>query len=61
MKFELYRDKKGLWRWRLKANNGRIIADSAEGYSRRAAALKGVDNCMATCSATPVIDLTGGD
>jgi len=28
-----YKDSKGEWRWRLKATNGRIIADSGEGYS----------------------------
>jgi uncharacterized protein YegP (UPF0339 family) len=26
------KDKKGEWRWRLKATNGRILADSGEGY-----------------------------
>ena len=33
--FELYRDAGGLWRWRLRARNGRIVADSAEGYASR--------------------------
>jgi uncharacterized protein YegP (UPF0339 family) len=33
MKFHIYKDNKGEWRWRLKAANGRIIADSGEGYS----------------------------
>ena len=28
----LARESAGEWRWRLKAVNGRIIADSAEGY-----------------------------
>jgi uncharacterized protein YegP (UPF0339 family) len=27
-----HKDTKGDWRWRLKASNGRIIADSCEGY-----------------------------
>ena len=35
MRFELYRDAKGEWRWRLRARNGEVIADSAEGYVRR--------------------------
>ncbi|MCJ2142557.1 YegP family protein [Methylobacterium sp. E-066] len=35
MRFELYRDAKGEWRWRLRARNGEVIADSAEGYLRR--------------------------
>jgi len=32
MCFEKYRDGKGWWRWRLKAANHRIIADSGESY-----------------------------
>jgi uncharacterized protein YegP (UPF0339 family) len=32
MTYYYYKDSKGLWRWRLKAANGRIIADSAESY-----------------------------
>jgi uncharacterized protein YegP (UPF0339 family) len=31
-RFVKYRDTRMLWRWRLVANNGRIIADSAESY-----------------------------
>lgn len=27
------------WRWRLIANNGRIVADSSEGYERRGQAV----------------------
>ena len=34
-RFEVYRDKSGDWRWRLRAANGRIVADSAEGYASR--------------------------
>lgn len=35
MRFELYRDASGHWRWRLRVQNGNIVADSAEGYARR--------------------------
>lgn len=35
MKFIIYKDKKGEYRWTLKARNGRKIADSAEGYKSR--------------------------
>lgn len=31
--FDRYIDRNGEWRWRFKAPNGRIMADSAEGYS----------------------------
>jgi uncharacterized protein YegP (UPF0339 family) len=32
MRFLKYRDGGGDWRWQLRADNGRIIADSGEGY-----------------------------
>ena len=44
MRFELYRSKTLLrrrpeWRWRLRANNSLIIANSGEGYVNRADAV----------------------
>jgi len=41
-KLEIYRDAKREWRWRLRAANGRIVADSGEGYRRRAAVCEAV-------------------
>jgi uncharacterized protein YegP (UPF0339 family) len=35
MKFRIYQDQAKLFRWRLVANNGKILADSGEGYSSR--------------------------
>lgn len=32
---EFYRDAKAEWRWRLKAPNGLIVADSGEGYASK--------------------------
>ena len=40
-KFELYKDKAGEFRFRLKAGNGEIILAS-EGYKRRASATNGI-------------------
>jgi len=42
MHFEVYADGAGEWRWRLKARNGRIIADGAEGYKSKAGAKRAV-------------------
>ena len=42
MTYIYYRDHKGEWRWRLVAANGRIIADSGEGYSNEADCLDGI-------------------
>lgn len=38
-KFEVYKDKKGEFRWRFVATNGEIIADGGEGYSTKQNAL----------------------
>jgi uncharacterized protein YegP (UPF0339 family) len=38
MKFDIYQDEAGEWRWRMKAGNGRIMADSGEGYTARSGA-----------------------
>jgi uncharacterized protein YegP (UPF0339 family) len=35
LKFEIYKDSKKDYRWRLKSANGKIIADCAEGYKRK--------------------------
>lgn len=43
MKYEYYKDKRGEWRWRLKAANGQTIAVSGEGYVNKSDALHGID------------------
>lgn len=42
-KFEVYRDKAGQYRFRLKARNGAVIAVS-EGYSSKAGCLGGIES-----------------
>ena len=42
-KFELYTDKAGEYRFRLKARNGEIIA-VGEGYKAKASCLNGIDS-----------------
>lgn len=39
---EFYIDEKGEHRWRAVAKNGRIVAESGEGYKRKCDATKGV-------------------
>ena len=36
LQFELYKDSRGSFRWRLKAANGRIMATASEGYTTKA-------------------------
>ncbi|TQS88623.1 DUF1508 domain-containing protein [Arthrobacter sp. TS-15] len=56
-KFEVYKDKSGGYRFRLKAGNGETIA-SSESYTTKAAALKGVDSVKSNAG-SDVVDLTG--
>jgi uncharacterized protein YegP (UPF0339 family) len=42
-KFELYKDSKGEFRWRLKSGNGQVIATGGEGYTSKAGALNGIE------------------
>ncbi|WP_440764174.1 HVO_2922 family protein [Natronorubrum sp. DTA7] len=41
--FELYEDNGGEYRWRLRHDNGNIIADSSEGYASKSGARKALD------------------
>ena len=58
MKFEIYKDTAGEWRWRLKAGNGEKIADSAEGYKSKADCVFGITLVRSTDNTTPIVDLT---
>lgn len=40
--FELYTDAKGEFRWRLRHQNGNILADSGESYTSKQNALDGI-------------------
>ena len=43
MRYEVFKDSAGEWRWRLRAaNNVDIIATSGEGYVRKEACLRGI-------------------
>lgn len=46
MKFQIFKDVAGEWRWRLVAANGRIIASSGEGYKNRSHAIEMVGKIM---------------
>lgn len=57
-KFELYTDKKGEFRFRLKAGNGEIIA-SSEGYKTKASAENGIKSVQTNAPGATVVDQTG--
>ncbi len=51
MQFELYKDKKGEFRWRLRHANGNILATASEGYKAKASAVKCIDAVKASTEA----------
>lgn len=56
-KFEVYKDKAGEFRFRLKAANGQVIA-TGEGYKTKASALNGIESIRKNAPDAPVDDQT---
>jgi uncharacterized protein YegP (UPF0339 family) len=56
MKFLLYRDKNLEWRWRLMASNGRVLADSGEGYKRKGGARKAAEIVRAGVAGVEIVE-----
>ena len=54
-KFEVYTDKAGEFRFRLKARNGEIIAAS-EGYKKLASCLNGIESVKKNAPDSPVVE-----
>ena len=52
--FELYKGDGGEWRWRLRHENGNIIADSGEGYHNKADAVNGIESVKENAPSAPV-------
>jgi uncharacterized protein YegP (UPF0339 family) len=57
-KFELYTDKRGKYRFRLKAGNGQIVA-VGEAYENKASALNGIESVRKSAADAVVEDQTG--
>ena len=53
-KFELSKDKKGEFRWKLVASNGQSIATSGEGYSSKASAIAGIESVKKNAPIAPI-------
>ena len=53
-KFEVYLDKAGEYRFRLKAKNGEIIA-TGESYKAKAGCLNGIDSVKRNAPESPVV------
>ncbi|WP_300078936.1 YegP family protein [Propioniciclava sp.] len=55
-KFEVYQDKAGKYRFRLKASNGQVIA-TGEAYESKAACLKGVASVQKNAPDAAVVEI----
>jgi hypothetical protein len=59
--FELYEDKQGQYRWRLRHDNGNIIADGGEGYASKQKARQGIDSVRSNAPDADVEELDEAD
>ncbi|SFR96637.1 amphi-Trp domain-containing protein [Halomicrobium zhouii] len=57
--FELFRDAADEWRWRLRHRNGNVIADSGEGYDRKAGAINGLESVKSNAPLAVVEEQSG--
>lgn len=43
MYFEVYKDKRGEYRWRLKSGNHQVVATPGEGFTTKQSCMKNID------------------
>ena len=55
--FEIYKDKAGEFRFRLKATNGQVIA-TGEGYKTKASAIEGIESVQKNAPGAKIEDLS---
>ena len=54
-KFEVYKDRAGTFRFRLKASNGQVVA-TGEAYETKAAAKKGCESVQNAAAGAPITE-----
>ena len=55
MKFEIYQDKAGEYRFRIRATNGNILA-SSEGYKAKASAKSAIERIKSDAAGAEVVE-----
>ncbi|WP_267639221.1 HVO_2922 family protein [Haloarchaeobius amylolyticus] len=55
--FELFTDRKGEYRWRLRHDNGNIIATGGESYSSKASAKKNIESVQKNAGGADVVEV----
>lgn len=56
MTFFIFKDRAGQWRWNLVASNGKVVADSGEGYYNKQDCMHGIRLVMGTSTSTPIYE-----
>lgn len=59
--FEVYRDRAGEWRWRFVHDSGVIMADSGEGYRRKAGVFNGLQSVQQNIPGAPTVEPNASD
>lgn len=57
-KFEVYKDKKGHFRWKLLSRNGESVAEGGEGYTEKRGVMNAVKKLKEWAGTTEVMDKT---
>ena len=57
MRFEIYKDRAGEYRWRLRARNGELMAVSEEGFTRKSSCLNSVRRIQEDAASADVEEL----
>ena len=55
-KFEVYKDKSGEYRFRLKAGNGQVIAVS-EGYKSKTSCMNGIESVKKNAPTAAIVEM----
>ena len=56
--FEVYKDKGGEFRWRLRMQNTKVIASSGEGYSSKSACEDAIESVKKHAADAPVEEIS---
>ena len=59
--FEVYKDKGGEFRWRLRMQNTKVIATSGEGYKEKESCLKAIESLKQAAADAPVKEAEPSD
>ncbi|MEI6362665.1 MAG: YegP family protein [Actinomycetes bacterium] len=58
--FELFQDKAGKYRFRLKASNGQVVAAS-QAYESKASALNGIESVKSSSVDAPTVEVSNDE